>query len=259
MQLTDLFAEKFAQAFYGREWPGPLEPHISELSTDQAYQVQDQVATRRIAQGERVVGYKVGCTSAAIRAQFGLSEPISGRLFEPHIHAEGMKIECAQYVNCAIEPEMVLTTRTDLHGIDLPDDQLVAAIDSVRPGIELHNFCFWYKPPTSQELICSGGIHAGLIIGDAAVDPHSLSFDSEIFSVYKDSAPVTAAPAREIMGGPLHSLRWLVNALTRRGSRLKKGSLIIPGSPVELVRVDRDVELGVEIEKVGGLVSRFLA
>ena len=93
-------------------------------------------------------------------------------------------------------------------------------------------------------------VHAGLIIGDAVVDPHSLTFESEIFSVYKASAPVTAAPAREIMGGPLHSLRWLVNALTRRGSRLKKGSLIIPGSPVELVRVDRDVELGVEIEKV---------
>ena len=44
-----------------------------------------------------------------------------------------------------------------------------------------------------------------------------------------------------------------------RGLHLKKGSLSIPGAPVELVRVDRDVELGVEIEKVGGLVSRFLA
>ena len=31
---------------------------------------------RRVAKGEHVAGYKVGCTSRAIRQQFGLSEPI---------------------------------------------------------------------------------------------------------------------------------------------------------------------------------------
>ena len=40
------------------------------------------------------------------------------------------------------------------------DRQLVEAIEYVSPGIELHNFKFWFAPPTSQELICSGGISA---------------------------------------------------------------------------------------------------
>ncbi|MDA1068894.1 MAG: hypothetical protein O3C43_20605 [Verrucomicrobia bacterium] len=59
------------------------------------------------------------------------------------------------------------------------------------------------------------------------------------------------------MGGPLHSLRWLVRVLTARGLPLKKGSLVIPGSPVELVTIDRDTELKVTVEGVGALVAFF--
>ena len=50
------------------------------------------------------------------------------------------------------------------------------------------------------------------------------------------------------MGGPLQSLRWLVKFLTKKGLCLKKGSLVIPGSPVELVSIECDTELRIEIE-----------
>ena len=90
---------------------------------------------------------------------------------------------------------------------------------------------FWYSPPSLQELICSGGIHAGLVIGDEKVPPRDLQFRDEVFHVYKDDKRVTLAPASEIMGGPLNSLRWLVENLTIQGKSLKSGSLMIPGSP----------------------------
>ncbi|MDP6636573.1 MAG: hypothetical protein QGG42_16870 [Phycisphaerae bacterium] len=259
MKSIELLANRFTQAFYERRWSGALEPDVSHISIEDAYAVQDLVADMRVQRGEQVVGFKVGCTSEAIRLQFGLSEPISGRLFNPHVRKEGAEVDWRNYVNCAIEPEMVLTIGADLCGMNLSDDQLIDAIQSVSPGIELHNFRFWFTPPTSQELICSGGIHAGLIVGEAEVSPKQLSFEHELFSVRKDSQLVTEAPASEIMGGPIHSLRWLVNSLTNRGSRLEKGSLVIPGSPVELVCIDQDTELCVEIEGVGVVVSRFEA
>ena len=257
MKSIDRLATEFTQAFYERRWSGELEPPISHLSIEQAYMVQDLVAGMRVRRGEKVVGYKVGCTSEAIRSQFGLSEPISGRLFSPHVHEEGVEIDWKDYVNCAIEPEMVLTIGADLYGTGLPHDQLIGAIEYVSAGIELHNFRFWFTPPTSQELICSGGIHAGLIVGETKVSPRELSFEHELFSVRKNGELITEAPASEIMGGPIHSLRWLVDALTKRGLCLKKGSLVIPGSPVELVRIDQDTELSVGIEDVGVVVSHF--
>ncbi|MDP6046574.1 MAG: hypothetical protein QGH94_05795 [Phycisphaerae bacterium] len=257
MERINLLADKFMQAFYQRTWPGALEPDVSQISIADAYAVQDLVADMRARQGERVVGYKVGCTSEAIRLQFGLSEPISGRLFSPHVHKEGAPMNWRNYVNCAIEPEMVLTIGSDLCGRGLSDNQLIDAIECVRAGIELHNFRFWFTPPTSQELICSGGIHAGLIVGKTGVRPAELSFEHEIFSVRKDGRLITSAPASEIMGGPIDSLRWLVDSLTARGARLKKGSLVIPGSPVELVCIDQDTELSVEIQDVGVVTTQF--
>lgn len=257
MNSINSLAEKFLGLFLQRKWEGEFWPYVPDLDIDEAYQVQDLVAKMRLEKGEQIAGFKVGCTSQAIRSQFGLQEPISGRLFTPHIYQEGADINWNHYVNCAIEPEMVFRIGIDLKGENLSDDQLINAIEYVSPGIEIHNFKFWYSPPSSQELICSGGIHAGLVIGQQKVSAQNLSFRDEVFRVYQDDALVTEAPASEIMGGPLHSLRWLVKFLTRRGIDLKKGSLVIPGSPVELVNIATDTQLKVVIDNLGSVVTQF--
>jgi len=256
-EKLDLLANKFTQAFYEKNWSGEFEPPVSDISIAEAYTVQDLIAERRVQRGEEVVGYKVGCTSEAIRSQFGLSKSISGRLFSPHVHREGEEVNWKNYVNCAIEPEMVFTIGVDPYGANLHHDQLIDSIECVSAGIELHNFRFWFTPPTAQELICSGGIHAGLIVGDKKVSPKLLSFEHELFSVRKNGKLITEASAAAIMGGAIHSLRWLVDSLTSRDSCLKKGSLVIPGSPVGLTCIDEDTELSIEITGVGVLASHF--
>jgi 2-keto-4-pentenoate hydratase len=253
----ELLANNFFDAFYRKEWLGGDVPKMADLSITDAYQVQDLVAQKRIELGEKVVGFKVGCTSRAIHEQFGLTEPINARLFEPHIFTENVILDWSDFINCAIEPELVIKVGHDLSGEDLSDAELIDGIEYLSPGIEIHNFKFWQSPPTIQELISSGGILAGLLVGSVKVSPHDFGFRDEVFSVYKDDKLITSAPATEIMGGPLHSLRWLVNVLSQRGSSLKKDSLVIPGSPVELVPIDRDTELKVVIENVGSLVGLF--
>lgn len=257
MKSLNLLANSFFNAFYNKKWCDGSGIVISELSIAEAYQVQDLVAKKRRAVGEEVVGFKVGCTSTAIRSQFGLQEPINGRLFRPHIFDENVRLNWRDYLNCAVEPEMVLKIDRELSGKNLSDEELIDAIEYVSPGIELHNFKFWHSPPTLQELICSGGIHAGLVIGSSKVSPKELSFKNENFFVYKDGALITSAPALEIMGGPLHSLRWLIEYITEKGETLKKGSIVIPGSPVELVNIYDDTQLRVEIENVGSLTADF--
>ncbi|MHC4104410.1 MAG: 2-keto-4-pentenoate hydratase [Planctomycetota bacterium] len=257
MKSLDSIATEFFHAFYRKEWFEDGDPYINSLSIAEAYEVQNLVAQKRIELGESIAGFKIGCTSKAIRAQFGLNEPINGKLFRPHVFEGNVTVDWSDYVNCAIEPEMVLKIGKELKGENLSDEEFIDSIEYVSPGIEIHNFKFWNTPPTIQELICSGGIHAGLIIGSVRVNPIDLQFRDEMFYVYKDGIRITSAPALEIMGGPLHSLRWLVNFLTVKGLSLKKNSLVIPGSPVELVNIDQDTELKVVIENVGSLTAFF--
>ena len=257
MLSFETIADSFFHAYYKNEWPDDNTPDFSGISIAESYDVQDLVARKRIELGESIAGFKVGCTSEAIRAQLGFNEPINARIFRPHIFEGPTSLDWRNYFNCAIEPEMVLKISKNLKGKNLSDDELIEAIMYVSPGIEIHNLKFWHTSPTIQELICSGGIHAGLIIGTEKVNPVDLQFQDEMFYVYIAGKLITSAPASEIMGGPLESLRWLVKFLTQKGLYLQKDSLVIPGSPVELVTIDQDTELTVVIENVGSLTSFF--
>jgi len=251
-------AESFYTAFYEKKW-APTQGAISvdTLTVEEAYCVQDLVTKKRLLSGESIVGYKVGCTSKAIRTQFNLNEPIHAKLFKPRIYSENATMNLNDYVDCAIEPEMVLKIGKDLIGENLPDEVLRDAIEYVSPGIELHNYRFWNQPPTIQELICSGGIHAGMVIGNEKVIPSSLTFADEVFRVYKNNSLMTSASAVEIMGGPMYSLRWLVSSLTMKGLTLKEGSIVIPGSPTELVNIEGRTDLKISIDHVGSVKALF--
>ena len=249
-------SEAFFDAHYAKVWR--LEKSSPQcLTISEAYQFQNQVCEKRIARGESVVGYKVGCTSRAIRSQLGLAEPISARLFAPHVTGGRIAIDWTAYCHCAIEPEMVLRIGQDLSGTDLSDEELIQSISYVSPGIELHDYKFWHQPPTAQELICSGGIHAGLIVGDAKVSPQALTFGREKFFVYQNNDLVASSRADEIMGGPLESLRWLVNFMSSNAEVLKKGMLVIPGSPTELISITGDSRVRVEIDNLGQVEATF--
>ena len=249
-------SEAFFDAHYAKVWR--LEKSSPQcLTISEAYQFQNQVCEKRIARGESVVGYKVGCTSRAIRSQLGLAEPISARLFAPHVTGGRIAIDWTAYCHCAIEPEMVLRIGQDLSGTDLSDEELIQSISYVSPGIELHDYTFWHQPPTAQELICSGGIHAGLIVGDAKVSPQALTFGREKFFVYQNNDLVASSRADEIMGGPLESLRWLVNFMSSNDEVLKKGMLVIPGSPTELISITGDSRVRVEIDNLGTVEANF--
>jgi 2-keto-4-pentenoate hydratase len=59
------------------------------------------------------------------------------------------------------------------------------------------------------------------------------------------------------MGGPLESLRWLVNHLVRRGGGLQAGDVVIPGSPVELVSVERGDRVTARFTHAGTVEALF--
>ena len=50
------------------------------LSLADAYRIQDQMTALRLADGERLAGWKLGYTSAVMRAQMGIEAPNFGPL-----------------------------------------------------------------------------------------------------------------------------------------------------------------------------------
>lgn len=206
------------------------------------------------------MGYKVGCTSDSIRRQFGLTEPINGRLMSPHIETDGAKfLSRSNYVNCAIEPEMVICIGRDLTGERLADRNIVDSLVYISAGIEVHHFKFWLGDPTVQVLIMFNGLFACLVMGSEKVKPDVLDFRTEIFEIFKNGSLVTQGTSSQIMGGPLNSLKWLVSHLAKRCETLRTGQFVIPGSPIELVPITEDTDLSIRISKVGVASAQFVS
>ena len=251
------FADTFLRLFQEHQFSRGDDEPITSLTLQDAYQVQQMVIDARTGGGEQVVGYKVGCTSDAIRRQFGLSEPICGQLMTPQITYGDAVLNHRDYFDCAVEPEFVVMIGSDLADEVGEQDDLTAAIDFVSPGIELHNYRFWFGEPTSQELIASNGIHAAMVVGDQKTSPGSFDWDEEEVGIFIGDKQAASGLGREIMGGPMSSLRWLVNHLVRRGESLRAGQLVIPGSPVRLVPVEAGDQVSARFAHLGQVEARF--
>ena len=150
MSSLDDISAAFLQIHLSRSHDARSSFDMASLSIDDAYEVQRRVIAARVARGEQVVGYKVGCTSRAIRRQFGLAEPICGRVMAPHVFHGNTVLNWNDYVCCAVEPEFVFGIAKNLSNEVTDDQQLVDAIEYIAPGIEIHNYKFWFGKPTLQ-------------------------------------------------------------------------------------------------------------
>ncbi len=232
------------------------DAQMGARTLDEAYQVQSQCLAMRVAGGERIVGWKIGCTSRAIQEQFGLSQPIAGRLLKPHIHSNGDALPISAYVDCAVEPEMVFRLGSDL-GPEADERMVMRAIAAVTAGIELHNYRFWYGQPTSQELIASNGIHADLVIGAEKPFTPDINLDLEGVGLFVNGTLKASGIGAEIMGGPLRSICWLARHAAKHGQTLRAGELIIPGSAVKLVHVQAGETIEACFTRIGSCVVRM--
>jgi 2-keto-4-pentenoate hydratase len=208
-----------------------------ELSLERAYALQAEVARLREGRGERVIGYKIGCTSRAIQVQLGIREPIFGRLFDTGDVAAGSTIQHAEYANLAIEGELAIRLSRDLPSIPLPDDEYIDAIASVFPVIELHHFVLPPDRPPLAALIASGGMHAGLVRArDETTCAGALPM-VPVLDVTINDCILGTTDEPWTMGSPAATLRWLTARLAERGLQLARGQVILTGSPLPLFPV----------------------
>lgn len=231
-------------ADYRARTPGTFfaDPFRPELSLDDAYRVQGEVAALR-APAERVVGYKVGCTGPGTRAQFGLDGPIRGLLYDSELHASGAEISYEAYAELAIEGELA---------VRLGDDGRIA---HVLPVIELHNYVFRGRPPTLQELVANNGIHAGVVLPPPAAEvpwPGDDALTGRL-TVEVDGACVEEGPMDGVPGGPAGSLRWLAAHLADHDLSLRPGQLVLTGTPLGLIRVRPGAHIRVAAEHLGAV------
>lgn len=207
------------------------------LNLDQAYALQAAVSQLRIDAGDRIHGYKVGCTGAGTIGQFGMAGPIRGILYHSELHQSGETLDSQAYANLAIEGEMALRIG--------PDGEPSAAF----PVIELHNFVFRGPRMTLVELVANNGLNAGVIqpADEWQSSTRYLGTDAKL-TVHVNDRQLGVGSLWPLPGGANDSLAWLRRHLDASDVALSPGHPVLAGTSLELypVKAGDHVVVGID-------------
>lgn len=203
---------------------------VGRLSFDEALRVQLDVLERKLARGERLAGWKIGLTSAAVRAHFGTDRQPFGHILESGVIASPGEVALDDLgVGCGVEPELCVTMGSDLRGPGVSAEEARAAVASIAPGMEIN-----------QKR--SGGVtDFGLSVADnltqwaivhGSASPVPDEFDSGSLRVTMScNGEVRADVAgRDVIDDHFVSIATLANVLGDHGRHLEAGQRLITGS-----------------------------
>ena len=238
-------------ADYDARTPGQLFGGPLDLTIAQAYALQAEIARLREQRGERVIGYKVGCTSRPIQTQLGVQEPIFRRLFDTECHPSGVHLSSARYANLAVEGEVAVRLSKDMPSELLSAEECREAIAEALPVIELHHYVLPGAWPPGEWLIASNGLHAGFVLAEAETRRSGMATFARNLSIRINDFVVGSVEDAKALISQIESLRWLAGRLSRFGLHLCKGQVILTGSPMNLYPVAPGSRVVVEAPPLG--------
>ena len=136
---TDVVAQAADRIVAAAKSGQPVSPvrdllGVSDITL--AYAVQQELTRRRIVNGAKVVGRKIGLTSAAVQQQLGVDQPDFGVLFADMNVSGCPEVPHGLLLQPKAEAEVAFVLGRDLIEGDLDAAQIRAAVDYALPALE---------------------------------------------------------------------------------------------------------------------------
>jgi 2-keto-4-pentenoate hydratase len=220
-------AEQIAGLILGaRQRRQPIAPltDTMALSMPQAYQVQAAVTRHRTGAGHQIVGWKLGYTSRAMRAQMGVAEMNYGPLTDVMTLPSTSKLP-ASAIQPLVEPEAAFIMGRELRAPCAVSDVL-AATREVRACLEVVDPIWTDRRFRIEDNTADGSSAAFYILGDP-VDHRDLP--SLGVTLYHDGEPVSTATGAAASGHPANGVAWLADQLAKHNLSLQPGDVVLSG------------------------------
>ncbi|WP_198588583.1 2-keto-4-pentenoate hydratase [Geodermatophilus chilensis] len=227
--LVQWLADELAAAAAQARPVAPLTARAPGLDLTGAYAVQRALVRRWTDAGDRVVGHKVGLTSAAMQQQLGVDQPDSGVLLDRMVRTDGAILDAGRLIAPRVEAELALVL-----GADVPAgatrDQAAAAIASVAVAVEVIDSRIADWRIAVEDTVADNASSAYAVVGwpVPVEDVGDLRTVGLVLHRNGDVAATGAGAA--VLGDPVLALTWLARRLAEPGKRLQAGQVVLPGA-----------------------------
>ena len=255
--LEECAADLFEALRANRSIPPLRERGIRTL--DQAYRISLGILARREAEGERVVGKKIGVTSKAVQDMLSVNQPDFGFLTHRMHVMQGASVRIeGNLIAPRVEAEIAFILKDDLLGPGVTDAAVLDATEAVCTCFEIVDSRIDDWNIQIVDTVADNASCGIFLLGNDRVDPRDLDLPALKCQVFKNGQLLSEGYGSAVQGSPLTAVAWLANTLGAYGVPLKAGEIILSGSLVPLEPAVPGDVFETRIDGLGSADIRFL-
>ena len=219
-----------------------IDPSLDENG---AYAIAGQVHARRLRRGAKPVGRKIGFTNRTIWAQYGVSSPIWGYVYDSTMHhAAGgeARLGVDHLIQPRIEPEIQLHfARTP--PVTRDESAILDCIYWIAQGFEIVQCPFADWKFRAVDAIAAFAVHGALVVGTPVAIPDiedcAAKLRSFRITLRRNGEPQATGGGANVLDTPLLAFAHLAEVLAEqsRFAPVQAGEVVTTGTLTDLLPV----------------------
>lgn len=243
--LLDAEAKRVARSRITEEWDG--------LDLPTAYKVQEKIIEAKVQSGDKVIGTKLGLTSAAKQARMGITSPLTAVLLESYILNGDVPVPLDKLIQPRVEPEIVFVMKKRLQGPGVTAATALEAVERVYAGFEVIDSRYIDYSFALPDVVADNASSAYFVVGGKGVSPQELDLSLEAVVLSVNGATVATATGAAVQGHPAEALALAANSLAERGMFIDAGEVVLTGGLTDAVPVHAGDQISAEFTNLGSL------
>jgi 2-keto-4-pentenoate hydratase len=248
-----------AALYAARRERRPVEPLTAahpDMTPQDAYAVQQGFVGRLLDDGDSVVGYKLGLTSAPMQQMFGVDSPDYGPVLRSFVVPDGGCVSLGDFIAPKVEAEIAVVLAEPLAGPRCTALDVARAVAGYVAAVEVvdSRIADWRitLPDTVADLASMGAV----VLSDRLVEPGD--WDPRLLGMAftRNGSLVATGAGAAALGGPLTAVAWLVETLHPLGVGLPAGQFVMTGSLHAAVPLAAGDVFRAEFDRLGPVTLR---
>lgn len=238
----------------------PCAPVRDLLGTDDvglAYQVQQQLTAERLARGARIMGRKIGLTSAVVQRQLGVDEPDFGVLFDDMGRTDGEPIPTDALIQPKAEAEIAFGLCADLDSDAIDIEQVRDAIAWGSAAIEIVDSRIRDWDISITDTIADNASSGMFVLARQRWELKDFQPSRLTMTMVRDASIISQGDGRDCLGDPLGAVAWLANTARKLGAPLRAGEVVLSGALGPMVGVHPGDTVTAHLSILGTVAANF--
>ncbi|MBO0877328.1 MAG: fumarylacetoacetate hydrolase family protein [Pseudonocardia sp.] len=261
MPVTDAPAK--ARALYeARRTRVPIPPFTDadpDLGMADGYAIQRELVPLLLADGDRVIGYKVGLTSRAMQRMIGVDSPDYGPVLASTVYADGDEVPVDRFIQPKIEAEIVFMLGSRLAGPGVNITDARRAISGAAAAMEIVDSRIQDWRIKLADTVADLASNGAVATSSRLVPVDGLDARLVGMTLTRNGELIDTGAGAAALGDPVAVVAWLANVLGTDGVALEPGHLIMTGALHAAVPMNPGDVFRAEFDRLGPVTVRVTA